>query len=154
MQEQIEALKRDIKSLRPQSTVEEAPPRKDSSYTSRIRQEYLQSGRAIVKMNKKNGSRNEADTLARLSAFTGKLVSAKESKTDEIDEREPCDLHGVPGCFSCFDRLGETADNQDDLTFLGHTLHFDKDRMGKDLEWRKNMKDNLDVIDPRERAKR
>lgn len=36
---------------------------------------------------------------------------------------------------------------------MSHALNFDKDRLGKDLNWRKKNEEELVVIDPREKAR-
>ena len=68
-----------------------------------------------------------------------------------------CDLHFVPNCQSCkrWEQV-EDEQNDDDLTaegFMGHTLSFAKDRLGKNLEWKRQNEKELVVIDPREREK-
>ena len=52
----------------------------------------------------------------------------------------------------------DSAVGQDDIRpedFLGHTLRFEKDRLGKDLSWKKEHEydDGLVLIDPREKTK-
>ena len=41
----------------------------------------------------------------------------------------------------------------DDTDWLGHTLTFAKDRLGKDLKWKEQNEKELVVIDPRERER-
>lgn len=86
-----------------------------------------------------------------LSAQATEDAAAKHA----VDEKE-CDLHGVAGCYSCFDRLGEKDDDGDDeagsMAWLGHRFEIPADKLGKDLAYRKQKSEaDLDVIDPRER---
>lgn len=88
-----------------------------------------------------------------------------DSKDEE--EYQLCDLHFIPHCQSCksWDEahandstLVDSAVGEDDIRpedFLGHTLRFEKDRLGKDLNWKKEHEydDGLVLIDPREKSK-
>ena len=76
----------------------------------------------------------------------------------EDDEAALCDLHFLANCQSCqsWDKQlsGDVeAENEDDKGWMSHALSFDKDRLGKDLNWKKKNEDDLVVIDPREKAK-
>ena len=82
--------------------------------------------------------------------------------TDGDDEEAAlCDLHFIANCQSCSnwdqrepaDTNGGEEGNEDDKGWMGHQLSFEKDRLGKDLNWRKKNEDDLVVIDPREREK-
>ncbi|KAJ4353918.1 Peptidyl-prolyl isomerase cwc27 [Didymosphaeria variabile] len=119
---------------------------------------------------------SEKTTLDILSKFKSKLESAApvdaKMKTPEIpeanaesapvangskaaDEEEvPCDLHFVVGCQSCtaWDKQGE-EESDDDTGWMNHSLSFAKDRLGKDLEWKRKNEEELLVIDPLEKAK-
>lgn len=86
------------------------------------------------------------------------------AKTDDSDDEEAalCDLHFILDCQSCtkWDKpSNETeqaeADDEDlaGTAWLSHKLSFAKDRLGKDLKWKKQNEDELVVIDPREKAK-
>lgn len=77
----------------------------------------------------------------------------KQNHNGEDEEANLCDLHFVPDCESC--RKWDNAEDEDDARtgLMDHTLTFAKDRMGKDLEWKRQNEKELVVIDPRERAK-
>ena len=77
---------------------------------------------------------------------------------DDEEEAALCDLHFIAHCQSCqsWDKhvLGDTDGADDDgKGWMSHALNFDKDRLGKDLSWKKKNEDDLVVIDPREKAK-
>jgi peptidyl-prolyl cis-trans isomerase SDCCAG10 len=81
---------------------------------------------------------------------------AKDAKPVDDDEDETaCDLHFIVGCQSCtaWDRQ-EGDDSDDDTGWMAHSLSFAKDRLGKDLEWKRKNEEDLLVIDPLEEAKR
>ena len=80
-----------------------------------------------------------------------------ENGNDE-DEAVLCDLHFIAECQSCQSwdqQLGVDADTQDDDNpgWMSHALSFEKDRLGKDLNWKKKNEEELVVIDPREKEK-
>lgn len=87
---------------------------------------------------------------------TGGSANANQ---DEDEEATLCDLHFVPNCQSCRKWDEEDAeqdaadDGDDDKGWLTHRLTFEKDRLGKDLEWKRQNEKELVVIDPREREK-
>ena len=124
----------------------------------------------------------ETDTLSMLSAFRtrlehitpddkGKISSVREdhggmaagdntnqdSEMPEDEEGEVCDLHFIANCQSCksWDKQQDgQADSEDEGNdrWMSHALNFEKDRLGKDLTWKKKMEEDLIVIDPREKA--
>lgn len=118
----------------------------------------------------------EKQTLDLLTKFKSKLEGAKaSSKTvvpehgahpeadmtngkvgqDDEDEAALCDLHFIADCESCKswdENVNEDADDNDDKAWMSHTLSFEKDRLGKDLTYRKKKLEELVVIDPREKA--
>lgn len=80
----------------------------------------------------------------------------------EEDEAALCDLHFIANCQSCskWDRNGEggeAGDHEDEdeneTNWMKHALSFAKDRLGKDLTWKRKNEEELVVIDPREREK-
>ena len=76
----------------------------------------------------------------------------------EDEEAEICDLHFIAQCQSCqsWDKHGlQNAVAEDDFgeSWMSHTLSFEKDRLGKDLSWKKKNEEELVVIDPREKTK-
>ncbi|KAF3042108.1 Peptidyl-prolyl isomerase cwc27 [Didymella heteroderae] len=120
---------------------------------------------------------NEQATLDILSKFKSKLeasepaappkskdtpapgdVETKDGVTiDSKDEEDEavCDLHFIAGCQSCkaWDKE-EEEESDDDAGWMSHSLSFAKDRLGKDLEWKRKNEEDLLVIDPLEEAKR
>ncbi|KAF2744274.1 cyclophilin-like protein [Sporormia fimetaria CBS 119925] len=118
----------------------------------------------------------EKATLDLLAKFKSKLESAKPAVTSKSpengstsepnhpatngteqppaeEEEIPCDLHFIVGCQSCkvWDKQ-DRDDSDDDTGWMSHALTFEKDRLGKDLEWKRKNEEELVVIDPRERA--
>lgn len=74
------------------------------------------------------------------------------------DEAPLCDLHFIANCQSCSrwdDPENEAAEDSDgeDRQWMSHSLSFAKDRLGKDLTWKRKNEEELVVIDPREREK-
>lgn len=83
--------------------------------------------------------------------------SGLKNGNDE-DEAVLCDLHFIADCQSCQSwdqQLGVDADAQDNDNsgWMSHALSFEKDRLGKDLNWKKKNEEELVVIDPREKEK-
>ncbi|MCJ1276209.1 Peptidyl-prolyl isomerase cwc27 [Puttea exsequens] len=77
---------------------------------------------------------------------------------DDEDEAALCDLHFIANCESCRSwdkRMGTEADahDGDNESWMSHALSFEKDRLGKDLTWKKKNEEELVVIDPREKEK-
>lgn len=90
----------------------------------------------------------------------GPTSDATENENKGLDapdeEAALCDLHFIANCQSCStwtDEIVKENDNDDGTAFLGHSLTFEKDRLGKDLNWKKKNEEELLVIDPREREK-
>ncbi|BFZ55542.1 Peptidyl-prolyl isomerase cwc27 [Savitreella phatthalungensis] len=113
---------------------------------------------------------DEDATMAKLRLFQAKL-GAHTVTDEEESSRKPADgqhradteclLHGVPGCMSCFDRLGEIDEGEGEdeaggssrsARWLSHKLEFAEDRLGKDLSFKQRAEDDLIVIDPRTKA--
>lgn len=102
------------------------------------------------------------DTLA-VTAVTA--ITSTTTVDDEEGEYQLCDLHFIPHCQSCksWDEAhandsNANAINDEDVSpedFLGHTLRFGKDKLGKDLNWKKehDYDDGLVVIDPLEKGR-
>lgn len=90
-------------------------------------------------------------------------TTAKDVGADTApDEEAPlCDLHFIANCQSCSDWADDinaptntgTGADDDDADFLKHSLTFEKDRLGKDLTWKRKNEEELVVIDPRERER-
>jgi peptidyl-prolyl cis-trans isomerase SDCCAG10 len=81
-------------------------------------------------------------------------LEANETKRVADEEAVPCDLHFIVGCQSCtaWDKQDE-EESDDDTGWMSHALSFAKDRLGKDLEWKRKNEEELVVIDPLEKAK-
>ncbi|MCJ1284252.1 Peptidyl-prolyl isomerase cwc27 [Xylographa opegraphella] len=133
------------------------------------------------KQGRNTDNANDTQALQILNAFRAKLDKApsedpnlisSSAKVVEIDqpamnshginedddEAQLCDLHFITNCQSCrsWDKaLEEAADDEDndDGAWMSHALSFEKDRLGKDLTWKRKMEEELVVIDPREKAK-
>ena len=122
----------------------------------------------------------DKQTLNLLNAFKAKLektpaevetsAAIEASKQDvhdndkevgngnDEDEAVLCDLHFIADCQSCQSwdqQQGIDGDTQDDdnAGWMSHALSFEKDRLGKDLNWKKKNEEELVVIDPREKEK-
>lgn len=131
---------------------------------------------------RKHGANGDAQSLEFLKAFRAKLESAPPeskaspapepdvnesqdkahgnnvTKDDEDEEAALCDLHFIANCQSCQSwekHIPGDVDaiDEDDKGWMSHALNFDKDRLGKDLNWKKKNEEELVVIDPREKAK-
>ncbi|KAB8075798.1 cyclophilin-like domain-containing protein [Aspergillus leporis] len=106
-----------------------------------------------------------ADTSAPSSSTHKQTSQTKASAGEEPEDAEAqlCDLHFIANCQSCqtWDTSNGTADGgnagaaEDEGGWLTHELRFGKDRLGKDLNWKREHQDadSLMVIDPREREK-
>ena len=129
-----------------------------------------------------NGNvKGDKQTLDLLSAFKSKLDKAEPDKEvsaaspapiveadaslegeqriqageNNDEEAELCDLHFIANCQSCKSWNEQGADEETDdgdRGWMSHTLSFEKDRLGKDLTFRKKAEEELVVIDPREKA--
>ena len=74
------------------------------------------------------------------------------------EESAVCDLHFIASCQSC-KSWDQHEDDNDDANnggggddWMSHTLTFEKDRLGKDLSWKKKNEDDLVVIDTRKKV--
>ena len=86
------------------------------------------------------------------------LASNGHGSADDDEEAHLCDLHFIANCQSCQSwdqRLTGPVDDavEDDKGWMSHALSFEKDRLGKDLTWKRKNEEELVVIDPREKAK-
>ncbi|MCJ1363947.1 Peptidyl-prolyl isomerase cwc27 [Acarospora aff. strigata] len=86
--------------------------------------------------------------------------SSKNGDNDDDEEAHLCDLHFIANCQSCQTWATDTGvrhpsddDDDDGRGWMSHALSFEKDRLGKDLSWRKKNEEELVVIDPREKGK-
>ncbi|KAI9814051.1 MAG: Peptidyl-prolyl isomerase cwc27 [Pycnora praestabilis] len=87
----------------------------------------------------------------------GKDLHGPDGVEDE-EEAQLCDLHFIAHCQSCqsWDThavAGADPEDDKDKGWMSHALSFEKDRLGKDLTWKRKNEEELVVIDPREKAK-
>lgn len=88
-----------------------------------------------------------------------KLIDHKLILADNnSDEAELCDLHFIANCQSCKSWEEDHGTHAEDVEgngeeWMSHALSFEKDRLGKDLTWKKKNEEEMVVIDPREKAK-
>lgn len=98
-----------------------------------------------------------ASSVAGPSMSTIPATDANGNEEAANDEDEAvCDLHFIVNCQSCKSwdaQDAETGGDADDKGWMTHALTFEKDRLGKDLTWKKKNEEELVVIDPREKAK-
>ena len=90
-------------------------------------------------------------------------VASKGEARNEDDEAALCDLHFIANCQSCsnWDRngdglegeRGDKDEDENDADWMKHALSFAKDRLGKDLTWKRKNEEELVVIDPREKER-
>jgi peptidyl-prolyl cis-trans isomerase SDCCAG10 len=119
-------------------------------------------------------SREEDRTMALFKAFKSKLDTAEPAdpikaesaeptvgkktngaqEDDEDEEAALCDLHFIINCQSCGGWVqGDAEEDDDGEGWLNHRLTFEKDRLGKDLEWKRKNEEELIVVDPLEKAR-
>lgn len=90
-------------------------------------------------------------------------LEEKNKEGEDFDaEASLCDLHFIPNCQSCSawdnalptEGTGEEGGGGGEITddLWSHALSFERDRLGKDLTWKKK-NEQLVVIDPREKQK-
>lgn len=130
-----------------------------------------------VRGKRKGGLKEEKRTLDLLDAFRSKLDTAApglikpdtqgtpgldipETNGQTVDENndeeaELCDLHFIANCQSCksWDEHSGDEGGDEEKGWMSHVLSFEKDRLGKDLTWKRKNEEELLVIDPREKAK-
>nr|OQO32164.1 hypothetical protein B0A51_00533 [Rachicladosporium sp. CCFEE 5018] len=89
--------------------------------------------------------------------FTDPSANPAPTDTAEDDEAALCDLHFIANCQSCKswdegqpDHEAD-EDGDDDPGWMSHRLIAAKDKLGKDLEWKRRMAE-IEVIDPRVKA--
>ncbi|KAK5049864.1 hypothetical protein LTR84_003982 [Exophiala bonariae] len=118
---------------------------------------------SALKMLNAFKARLEATNANETTKTNGKKLDSKQEAKSEAappeddDEAALCDLHFIANCQSCsrWDEADPNADDEadDDKPWMSHSLSFAKDRLGKDLTWRKKNEEELVVIDPGEREK-
>lgn len=86
-----------------------------------------------------------------------KATAEAEAGADDDEEAALCDLHFIANCQSCKSwddpEANEGEEDDDDADWMSHKLSFAKDKLGKDLEWKRKMEHEIEVIDPREKAR-
>ncbi|KAL9621453.1 MAG: hypothetical protein Q9160_004096 [Pyrenula sp. 1 TL-2023] len=119
----------------------------------------------------KNGAANGTSAAQPPPPKTTTVAKDATTTNDmDTDEAPLCDLHFIANCLSCTQHDSNNPNNlnpnsnspnekpdnnedQDDANWLSHTLSFAKDRLGKDLTWKRKNEEELVVIDPRERER-
>ena len=105
---------------------------------------------AAFKLRLDNAPENNSQPLETPS--NDKAAPHGASEDEEDAEEKLCDLHFVLNCQSCskWDQDDTAQDDADvEEGWMGHKLNFEKDRLGKDLEWKRKNEEDLVVIDPR-----
>ncbi|KAL9107450.1 MAG: hypothetical protein Q9227_007647 [Pyrenula ochraceoflavens] len=164
-------------SMRRTTHVASEPKKPKSSLEEMIPSTSIK-GRKRKRPGDAHDSAGDAAALKMLNEFKTRLESAKtesvpQSKpsgrqvttngstsapVEDDDEAYLCDLHFIANCMSCT-RADEAengdgaADDDNDTAWMNHALSFAKDRLGKDLTWKKKNEEELVVIDPREKGK-
>ena len=111
-----------------------------------------------VEMDELNGKPLKEN--GKMNGYVENDVSAVGN--DDDDEAALCDLHFIANCQSCsnwgrredgLDGKGADDEDENDADWMKHSLSFAKDRLGKDLTWKRKNEEELVVIDPREKEK-
>ncbi len=82
-------------------------------------------------------------------------VKANGAEEAVNEEEAVCNLHFIVNCQSCKSWDAQDAEAGavvDDKGWMSHALTFEKDRLGKDLSWKKKNEEMI-TIDSREKAK-
>jgi peptidyl-prolyl cis-trans isomerase SDCCAG10 len=172
-QAEIEALKASLR--RPAAAQEQVKEKPKSALEAMI---PSTSSRGRKRGAQGYSASEEARTLALFKAFRTKLETADDveetaadveehaqngaervpateaQEPDEDDEAALCDLHFIANCQSCSNWTAQ--EQEDDETadgWMNHKLSFEKDRLGKDLEWKRKNEEELVVVDPLEKAR-
>ncbi|KAK6528786.1 Peptidyl-prolyl isomerase cwc27 [Orbilia ellipsospora] len=182
MKEKIEEVRASLKR-RATPPPEEKPAKQKQSSLLALQASMLPSTSIPARKRKRGGNNvdtaYENSLLEAMSKFKSKLKDAAKNTAQEeegaidamdldndtkaesggidpdADEQTFCDLHFIPNCKSC--NWHETAEGQEeednDGSWLSHKLTFERDRLGKDLTWKRKNEEELVVIDTREKAK-
>ncbi|KAL9046397.1 MAG: hypothetical protein Q9214_000756 [Letrouitia sp. 1 TL-2023] len=104
----------------------------------------------------------EAEKSSTTAITNGETLAEKDGletgQPGEENEDALCDLHFIANCQSCQSWENQASADMDaaddnDQSWMSHSLNFERDRLGKDLTWKKKNEEELVVIDPREKAK-
>ncbi|KAI9704643.1 MAG: Peptidyl-prolyl isomerase cwc27 [Bogoriella megaspora] len=109
----------------------------------------------------KDNVEGSKDSDEQISANGDDAARPREPKDSENDEEAVlCDLHFIANCQSCmkWEDDGNAHDEDDAFAkggtgWMNHSLSFAKDRLGKNLEWKRKNEEELLVVDPREKEK-
>lgn len=149
-------------------STEQKQEKKKSALENMIPETSIRGGRKRKAAGNAGSALNDASTLKFLSDFRSKLGQAAPDKESALDaaapsaapsdqdgdeEAEQCDLHFIVNCQSCTSWDKQEKEDSDDEGWMGHTLSFAADRLGKDLSNRKKAEEELVVIDPRDKAR-
>lgn len=107
----------------------------------------------LEKATAKTAASPQHNAEANGQSIFGKM-NGDAGATSDDEEAAVCDLHFIVDCQSCkaWDAQDQADGADDDKNWLSHALSFEKDRLGKDLNWKKKNEEELVVIDPREKA--
>ncbi|EPS44494.1 hypothetical protein H072_1533 [Dactylellina haptotyla CBS 200.50] len=179
--EKIEAVRASLKR-RATPPPEEKPKQKESSLLA-LQASMLPATSVPARKRKRGGNNVDAayenSILEAMFKFKSKLADVVKNNPEEeegaidamdldndakaesggidpdADEQTVCDLHFIPNCKSC--NWHENAEGQEeednDASWMSHKLTFERDRLGKDLTWKRKNEEELVVIDTRERAR-
>lgn len=179
--QKIASIKDSLKRTGPATETSKAPESTNKKSAKALIEAFLPetSVKGRRKMLRKGRDAADDETWDALAKFQARLKEAKmtakpeetsksgpsedsEMKDSTADDNEGeadlCDLHFVPNCQSCkwHDAQSREASPEPGLEGIGwmaHNLSFEKDRLGKDLEWKRKNEEELVVIDPREKEK-
>ncbi|KAI9792273.1 MAG: Peptidyl-prolyl isomerase cwc27 [Peltula sp. TS41687] len=108
------------------------------------------------------GNEEEGEAENTLPPTSSKPKDDRQRGEEDGEEENLCDLHFIVNCQSCRSwdddvniesKSGNTKDeDHNDTGWMAHSLSFAKDRLGKDLAWKKKNEEELVVIDPREKG--
>lgn len=125
----------------------------------KARLENADRASASASASSSRGKKTETNANGNGTKSNNKTHNANEAD-DEDEEATLCDLHFISNCQSCTnhhhdpDNPNSDADSDARGTdWLSHALTFEKDRLGKDLTWKRKTEEELVVIDPREKGR-
>ncbi|KAJ3257915.1 Peptidyl-prolyl isomerase cwc27 [Boothiomyces macroporosus] len=152
LQEQLRKLQGEIKGMdQPKKEVEKKVKR-DKSSVARMREEYMNSGRAVQAIRKdiKGDVEQKLKGFEEMLKKNVKTSKPKETKPEPTGEVWECALHFIPNCSSCRDTFGQVQEEDDD-DWMNASLKFEKE-IGANVYEPKI--DDYTIIDPRQAAKK
>ncbi|KIV93027.1 hypothetical protein PV10_04272 [Exophiala mesophila] len=139
-----------------------------SNYVARSKSTGQKQNPAVSKAADANG-KSSSSTDSSLPTKSGAAIEEEpKPDMDDTEEATLCDLHFIANCQSCSswdkeansgraqdgaDGLPGSDDDYEGTQWMSHSLSFAKDRLGKDLTWKKKNEEELVVIDPREKER-